>query len=116
MPKGVYPRKKRKKAPPAGPQARLAAALERLTELYELDLRARGLTTQGGNLVGEILLTDPELIAREERKEHVRRELGLPEGFDLDSAIPRWDYERGVELPSPAEEARKEADEATPSG
>ena len=110
MPKGVYPRKKKGKKAPAGPQARLAAALERLTELYELDLRSRGLTTRGADLVGEILLTDPETILKEERKAHVRRELGLPDGFDLDAAIPRWDYERGVELPSPAEEAKKEAE------
>ena len=115
MPKGVYSRKK-KKAPQLGPQARLAASLERLVELYELELCSKGLTTKGADLVGEILLTDPETILKEERKAHVRRELGLPDGFDLDAALPRWDYERGIELPSPEAEARKEAEAEAPTG
>lgn len=100
-----------KSAKKKGPQVRIAESLERFVELYSLSLRARGLTLETGKFKGEILEFSQEKQLEEERKAYVRRSLGLPEHYPVESAIPRVDPVTGRET-LPWQEAREEAQEA----
>lgn len=59
---------------------RVADALERLLALYELDLASRGISTRTGAELGEVLETDPEEMALQERYDELRELYGLPPG------------------------------------
>lgn len=91
---------------------RLTTALERLVELKEIELRAKGLTLSTEDLVGEILLTDEDVLAEEERKQDVRRKLGLPDSYPVGAAIPHIDPFTGRDLALQGEEEREETHQA----
>lgn len=90
-----------RKNPVKGPQERIAAALERLIQLYELELNATGIITQEGGEEGEVLETSEELIQQKEREEDVRRKLGLAPGAHVSPIDP----DTGREWALPQEEA-----------
>lgn len=66
----------------------IAEELQTLRKLYELELRSKGLTFQTSEEIGEILETDPETLALQERMAHVRKQLGLPPEYPLGAALP----------------------------
>lgn len=90
--------------------AEVARHLGRLVELYELDLRSRGITTQGADGVGEIYLTSPEFLEQEEQNNVIRTYLGLSPTYDVGGALPTGSAGFGPT----AEAARKARDEAPP--
>jgi hypothetical protein len=56
---------------------RLVRALERLVQLKEIELAAKGLTLYTSNEVGEAYETDFDLIAKREYEDGIRKRLGL---------------------------------------
>lgn len=58
-------------------EGRAVAALERLVQLYELDLASRGVFTSTAEEVGEVLETSQALLSRLEAENDYRRAYGL---------------------------------------
>lgn len=87
---------------------RIAAALEQLIKLYELDLQSRGLTTQTGIEEGEVLLTDEEQIAAKELEDEFRRRFGLSPTHDFRVPAPA--------IPTKAEKGKAQEDGADSGG
>lgn len=58
-------------------EGRAVAALERLVQLYELDLRSRGIYTEDAGEEGEVLETSQALLAKLEAENEYRRAHGL---------------------------------------
>ena len=82
--------------------ARIAAALERLLELYSLDLTSRGVEVEPSNLLGEIIDTDEAQIFAVEQEEERKRVSGLAPGRDYKPTQPDgspWPAEPGAESP-----------------
>lgn len=68
--------------------ARIASALERLVELYSLDLTSRGVEVEPSNLLGEIIDTDEAQIFATEQEEERKRVSGLAPGRDYKPTQP----------------------------
>jgi hypothetical protein len=85
----------------------IAHQLARLVELYELDLRSRGITTQDSDEVGEVYLTSPDFLEQEEAKNAIRTQLGLPDHYDVGGALPSGSAGFG-QTPQEAREAAEE--------
>ena len=81
---------------------RIASALERLEKLYLLELSSKGLTLYTEEGEGEILETSDALIFELERKEDVRKSLGLAPSYPVGGALPTPGALR--DTPSPSEE------------
>jgi len=88
---------------------RIASSLERLEKLYSLDLSAKGLTLYTEEGEGEILETSDALIFELERKEDVRKLLGLAPSYPVGGALPTPGVLR--DSPSPAQEEEGPAPE-----
>lgn len=73
----------------AGPEERVAIALERLVTLYELDLGRRGIATFDGAEEGEVLETSPTLLAKLEAEREYRAANHLGETHPLGAVDPR---------------------------
>lgn len=99
---------------PPSPTVRVAEALEKLISLYTLHLQTLGITTETAKLRGEILETDEEALAAAERKELLKRELGLPDHYEVGAAIPRWDDATGREIPPNQSSEGAEGAETSP--
>ena len=72
-----------KQTPPEAPLlqlARIASALERLTQLYELELAAKGISTATDEGEGEVLDSDPDHFEALEQEEERIRVNGLAPG------------------------------------
>ena len=82
---------------------RIAKALERLAELYELDLRTRGVTTFTDLGEGECFETDEAFLFEQEQIENVRKQLGLSPSYPVGAALPTPGALR--DLPKAEEEA-----------
>jgi hypothetical protein len=67
-------------APDKGYEERIANALERLVELKEIELKAKGLTLYTEEGEGEIFETDQDVILRKEYEDKLRAQLGLAPG------------------------------------
>jgi hypothetical protein len=68
--------------------SRIAKALEKLVELYELDLQTRGVTTSTDLGEGECYETDEAFLFEQEQIENVRKQLGLSPSYPVGAALP----------------------------
>lgn len=92
---------------------RIANALERLVELYTLDLNSRGVATEVGDELGEVFLTDEAWLLRREQEDELRRTLGLAPGQPLGVIDPATGREWAA-ASTPPQEARPAKEELFP--
>lgn len=85
----------------ASTDERLVKALERLVQLKELELAAKGLTLYNGAEEGEVSDFNPELIAKREYEDTVRKLLGLAPDAPIGVIDPKTgrEWTQSVQLP-----------------